>query len=271
MDLELDGKVAVVTGAGKGIGLAIVKALAAEGALVVAGSRSSATLDGIDGVTGVAIDLSAPDAPAALVQRALDEHGRVDVLVNNVGAVKLRMDGFLAVDDGEFQRAFDLNFFIALRATRAAVTAMLEQRRRRDRQHRLGQRLLRARRRHDRLRRREGGAAEPQQVAVAGAGAARDPRQLHLAGTGRDRPVARRGRRRRHRRESVRHRRRHRAGKRRRLDRRLRDRALHDPGGGRDARRHARLRAHRQRHRRELGDRRRADQDDVAGGRLKAA
>ena len=52
---------AVVTGAGKGIGLAIVRALADEGALVVAGSRSTSTLDGLDRVTGVAVDLAAAE------------------------------------------------------------------------------------------------------------------------------------------------------------------------------------------------------------------
>jgi NAD(P)-dependent dehydrogenase (short-subunit alcohol dehydrogenase family) len=64
MDLDLDGKVAVVTGAGKGIGLAVTKALADEGAHVVAGSRSTGALDGLKRVTPVAVDLSAADGPA---------------------------------------------------------------------------------------------------------------------------------------------------------------------------------------------------------------
>jgi NAD(P)-dependent dehydrogenase (short-subunit alcohol dehydrogenase family) len=127
MDLHLTDKVAVVTGAGKGIGLAVTRALADEGAHVVAASRSTEALDGLDGVTGVALDLSAPEAPAALIQRALDDHGRVDILVNNVGAVRLRLDGFLGTSDEEFARAMDLNFFIALRATRAALRPMVEQ------------------------------------------------------------------------------------------------------------------------------------------------
>ena len=61
MDLELDDKVAVVTGGSKGIGLAVVRTLAAEGARVVAGARTVDELDGIDGVTPVAVDLVAPD------------------------------------------------------------------------------------------------------------------------------------------------------------------------------------------------------------------
>jgi NAD(P)-dependent dehydrogenase (short-subunit alcohol dehydrogenase family) len=116
-----------VTGAGKGIGLAIVQALADEGALVVAGSRSTATLDGLDRVTGVAVDLAAPDGAAELVERAVAEHGRVDVLVNNVGAVRLRLDGFLGTSDEEFAWAMELNFFIALRATRAVLPHMIGQ------------------------------------------------------------------------------------------------------------------------------------------------
>ncbi len=127
MDLQLAGRVAVVTGAGKGIGLAIVRALADEGALVVAGSRSTTTLEGLDRVTGVAIDLAEPGAPAVLVERAVAEHGRVDVLVNNVGAVRLRLDGFLGTGDEEFAWAMEMNFFVALRTTRAALPHMLEQ------------------------------------------------------------------------------------------------------------------------------------------------
>jgi NAD(P)-dependent dehydrogenase (short-subunit alcohol dehydrogenase family) len=127
MDLGLAGKVAVVTGAGKGIGLAITDALVDEGGLVVAGSRTVENLEGRDGITAVALDLAAPDAPAQLVRRALDDHGRLDVLVNNVGAVRLRLEGFLATSDEEFEWAMRMNFYIAVRATRAALPAMIEQ------------------------------------------------------------------------------------------------------------------------------------------------
>src|SRR4051812_39409132 len=125
MDLELRDRVAVVTGASKGIGLAVVEELAAEGACVVAGARDVASLDGLDRVTALAVDLLDPDGPARLVEDAIERHGRVDVLVNNVGAVKVRLDGFLAISDADFEATMQLNFFSALRATRAAIADML--------------------------------------------------------------------------------------------------------------------------------------------------
>jgi NAD(P)-dependent dehydrogenase (short-subunit alcohol dehydrogenase family) len=127
MDLELKGKVAVVTGASKGIGLAVTRALVAEGALVIAGARTTDALVGIDRVTAMSVDLASREGPARLVQRALDDHGRIDVLVNNVGAVRLRLQGFLGTSDDEFEWAMQMNFFAALRATRAALTAMVKQ------------------------------------------------------------------------------------------------------------------------------------------------
>jgi NAD(P)-dependent dehydrogenase (short-subunit alcohol dehydrogenase family) len=124
MDLELTGKVAVVTGASRGIGLAIVEELAVEGATVVAGARSVGPLAGIDGVVAVAVDLSDPEGPGRLVREAVDRFGRVDVLVNNVGAAPVRVGGFLSLTDEDFEASFGLNFFAALRATRAAVADM---------------------------------------------------------------------------------------------------------------------------------------------------
>jgi NAD(P)-dependent dehydrogenase (short-subunit alcohol dehydrogenase family) len=126
MDLELADKVAVVTGASKGIGLAITRMLADEGARVVAGARTTSTLDGLERVTAVAVDLAGPAGPGSLVRRAVEDHGRVDVLVNNVGAVRLRLDGFLGTPDDEFEWAMNMNFYSALRAIRAAVPAMID-------------------------------------------------------------------------------------------------------------------------------------------------
>src|SRR4051812_10561632 len=105
MDLQLTDKVAVVTGASKGIGLAVTRALVDEGARVVAGARTTDGLDGLERVTAMPVNLAAPDGPALLVRHAIDEHGRVDVLVNNVGAVRLRLEGFLGTSDEEFEWA----------------------------------------------------------------------------------------------------------------------------------------------------------------------
>jgi NAD(P)-dependent dehydrogenase (short-subunit alcohol dehydrogenase family) len=127
MDLELTDKVAVVTGASKGIGLAITRMLAAEGAFVVAAARTTESLKGLPRVSAMPLDLAASDAPAKLVERAIEQHGRVDVLVNNVGAVRLRLEGFLGTTDEDFEWAMQLNFFAAVRATRAALGPMVKQ------------------------------------------------------------------------------------------------------------------------------------------------
>jgi NAD(P)-dependent dehydrogenase (short-subunit alcohol dehydrogenase family) len=124
MDLELNDKVAVVTGASKGIGLATARALAEEGAAVVAGARTIDSLADLDGITPIAVDLAEPDGPARLVDAAVERFGRIDVLVNNVGAAHVRTDGFLSLTDADFQASLELNFFAALRATRAAVKHM---------------------------------------------------------------------------------------------------------------------------------------------------
>jgi len=128
MDLELGGRAVVVTGASKGIGLAVTRAFAAEGAHVFAGARTIESLVGIEGVTGLEVDLVEPGGPEQLVARAIERHGHLDALVNNVGGVRLRLDGFLQTSDADFEASLQLNFFAALRATRAAVAAMIPRR-----------------------------------------------------------------------------------------------------------------------------------------------
>ena len=115
MDLGLKGKIAVVTAASKGIGFAVTKMLVEEGAEVVAGARTVEALAGLAGVTALAVDLGSPDGPGRLVARAVEVHGRVDVLVNNMGGVRLRLNGFLGTSDEEFEWAMRMNFFSAVR------------------------------------------------------------------------------------------------------------------------------------------------------------
>jgi NAD(P)-dependent dehydrogenase (short-subunit alcohol dehydrogenase family) len=92
VDLGLSGKTAVVTGASKGIGLAITRSLAAEGASVAAGARSAgpelSELAARAAVLPVQLDLTTRDGPTQLVEQAVRAFGGVDILVNNIGAVR---------------------------------------------------------------------------------------------------------------------------------------------------------------------------------------
>ncbi|MDX6311441.1 MAG: hypothetical protein QOF84_3363 [Streptomyces sp.] len=130
MELRLSGKAAVVTGASKGIGLAITRALAEEGVRVAAGARhvteELARLAEKFPVHPVAVDLGTVDGPAELVAEAVAEFGGLDILVNNVGAVRPRLGGFLSVTDEDWTSALNLNFLSAVRATRAALPHLLE-------------------------------------------------------------------------------------------------------------------------------------------------
>jgi len=130
MDMQLTGKTAVVTGASRGIGLAVARALVAEGARVAAGAREITpelkALAGNGQVVAVEVDLTASNGPAELVAAAVLAFGGLDVLVNNVGAVRPRVDGFLAVTDDDWTATLAVNFLAAVRTTRAALPHLLE-------------------------------------------------------------------------------------------------------------------------------------------------
>ncbi|QKG23791.1 SDR family NAD(P)-dependent oxidoreductase [Actinomadura verrucosospora] len=119
MDLELAGKVVIVTGASAGIGAATARLLAEEGAHVVGVARTPAS-------DGIAADLTDPSAAQRIVDAALDRHGRLDGLVNNAGALDSRI-GFLDVTDDQWHAAFELNFHAAVRMARAALPALIDQ------------------------------------------------------------------------------------------------------------------------------------------------
>jgi NAD(P)-dependent dehydrogenase (short-subunit alcohol dehydrogenase family) len=125
MDLHLAGKTAVVTGASKGIGFAITRALAGEGVSVAAGARNVTTdlsdLAARTTVHPVAVDLTTPDGPARLIESAVAAYGGLDILINNVGAVRPRTEGFLSVTDDDWLSTLTINFLAAVRTTRAAL------------------------------------------------------------------------------------------------------------------------------------------------------
>ena len=126
MDLDLEGRTAVVTGGSRGIGLAIVRGLAEAGVRVIAGAKtSSAELDELvrtGPVEFLTVDLAEPGGPGQLTALAGD---RIDILVNNVGSAPARTGGFLAITDEDWQVSITLNLMAAVRTTRAVLPLML--------------------------------------------------------------------------------------------------------------------------------------------------
>ncbi|MHC2537687.1 SDR family NAD(P)-dependent oxidoreductase [Bradyrhizobium diazoefficiens] len=127
MKLELDDRVALVTGASRGIGLAIAVALAAEGAKVALAARGSDALDAaratVGGQSSVHIaDVTDPAAAAALVQDVEKQWGRLDILVCNVGSGASVPPGKETA--AEWSRVMDLNFFATTNTIEAARPLM---------------------------------------------------------------------------------------------------------------------------------------------------
>ena len=126
MNLGLDGKVAIVSGASRGIGRACAEELAREGVDVVLVARDGAALDDVRGsidklgrrAIAVACDLREPSAGAKAVQAAVAAFGRVEILVHSAGATK-RGD-FFSLTDGDFDDGFALKFMGAVRLVREA-------------------------------------------------------------------------------------------------------------------------------------------------------
>src|ERR1700683_5636166 len=126
MELDLAGRVAVVTGASRGIGLAVTKALTENGVRVVAGARHTSPelheLARAGMVTVIETDLAHLDGPGELIAQGGDQ---IDILVNNVGNAPARTDGFLGISDEDWVETLTLNFLAAVRTTRWALQVML--------------------------------------------------------------------------------------------------------------------------------------------------
>jgi 3-oxoacyl-[acyl-carrier protein] reductase len=132
MDLGLSGKVAIVTGSSRGLGLASARALALEGCRVVLSGRTENTLadaarliagvTSVDAVHTVRTDVSTPDGVQHLIADTVAHFGAIDVLVNNVGLA--RGGSLLETTDETWQEAFDQTVMPAVRASKLAVPHM---------------------------------------------------------------------------------------------------------------------------------------------------
>jgi 3-oxoacyl-[acyl-carrier protein] reductase len=129
VDLGIAGRVALVTAASKGLGRATAEALAAEGASVVICARGREALDaaaasieasgGGGSVLAVAADVTSPEVPQQLVDRAMEAFGRLDIVVANAGGPPPRRA--LDVDDDALASALNANLVTSVRLVRAAV------------------------------------------------------------------------------------------------------------------------------------------------------
>lgn len=132
MDLGLTGKVALVTGSSRGLGLASARALAREGCHVMLSARTAGPLAGaaaaIEAEVGPgrvafdAVDLATSSGVERLVARTVETFGGLDILVNSVGLG--RGSDIVATTDEEWQEGFDHTIFPAVRASRLAVPHM---------------------------------------------------------------------------------------------------------------------------------------------------
>jgi 3-oxoacyl-[acyl-carrier protein] reductase len=123
MDLQLSDKVAIVTGASRGIGKAIAETLSAEGMKLVLVARSGDVLESLSASLPtesliIPADLRLPEAATQVIDETIHRFGKLDLLVNNAGATK-RGD-FLDLTDEEWKDGFDLKFYATMRLSRAA-------------------------------------------------------------------------------------------------------------------------------------------------------
>jgi 3-oxoacyl-[acyl-carrier protein] reductase len=131
--IDLSGRIALVTGASRGIGRAIAIRLAGQGATVVAAARGENAAGTVNEITAsggkaetASLDVSDAAASEAFVSNALDRHGRIDVLVNNAGIAKDQL--LLRMDRREWDDVIDTNLTSAFTLTQAVLKPMIRQR-----------------------------------------------------------------------------------------------------------------------------------------------
>lgn len=122
---EFSGKRVLVTGGTKGIGKAIVERFSASGAAVLLTARSTPN-DEPQSDFFVQADLSTVEGADAVIAKALDCFGGVDVLIHNVGGSSTPSGGFASLTEEDWNLAFDWNFLSAVRLDRGLVPGMLE-------------------------------------------------------------------------------------------------------------------------------------------------
>jgi 3-oxoacyl-[acyl-carrier protein] reductase len=132
--IDLSDRVALVTGASRGIGRAIAQQLAARGALVVAAARGENAKPVVDEIVSAggraeaaALDVTAPDASEGAVAGAMERHGRLDILVNNAGITKDQL--LLRMKREDWDAVIATNLTAAFALTQAALKPMIRQRR----------------------------------------------------------------------------------------------------------------------------------------------